>query len=141
MTCRCFTTDVTERYLYGKLPRWQSTICRVLEGGGGTLTDQTTKGGGNSVGSTQLGGPGFTSPKSADVRLKEHQRYIRLEHPEKSALAEHSINQGHRILFHDASIINASAKYMDRIVREAIDVVLHPFNMNKEDGFCLSRLW
>jgi hypothetical protein len=28
---------------------------------------------------------------------------------------------------------------MDRIVREAIEVVLHPLNMNKEDGSCLSN--
>jgi hypothetical protein len=30
-------------------------------------------------------------------RLKEHQRHIRLEHPDKSAVAEHSIELGHRI--------------------------------------------
>jgi hypothetical protein len=52
---------------------------------------------------------------------------------------EHSINQGYP--FHDASILNTSARCMDRIVREAIDVVLHPLNMNKEDGLWLSRLW
>jgi hypothetical protein len=75
-----------------------------------------------------------------DIRLKEHQRHIRLEHLDKSAVAEHSINQGHRILFHNACILNTSARYMDCIVREATEVVLCPFNMNKEDGFCLSRL-
>jgi hypothetical protein len=72
-----------------------------------------------------------------DVRLKDHQCHIRLEHPDKSAVAEHNINQGHRILFHDASILNM--RYMDRIVRDAIEVVLHPFNTNKEDGFRLSK--
>jgi hypothetical protein len=30
---------------------------------GGTLSNQTTKGGGNSTGTTQLGGCGFTSQK------------------------------------------------------------------------------
>jgi hypothetical protein len=34
--------------------------------------------------------------RSVDVRLKEYQRHIRLEHLDKSAVAEHSINQGHR---------------------------------------------
>jgi hypothetical protein len=76
-----------------------------------------------------------------DVRLKDHQCHSRLEHPDKSAVAEHNINQGHRIPFLDASVLNTSAKYMDRIVREATEVVLHPFNMNKEYDFCLSRLW
>jgi hypothetical protein len=27
--------------------------------------------------------------RSVDIRLKEHQLYIRLEHPDKSAVAEH----------------------------------------------------
>jgi hypothetical protein len=47
--------------------------------------------------------------RSVDVRLKEHQCYILLEHPDKSAIVEHSI-KGQRILFLDASILNMSAK-------------------------------
>jgi hypothetical protein len=61
--------------------------------------------------------------RSVDIRLKEQQCHIQLEHPDKSAIAEHSINQGHT-LFHDASILNTSARYMDRTVREAFEVVL-----------------
>jgi hypothetical protein len=49
--------------------------------------------------------------------------------------------QGHCILFLDASILNMSARYMDQIVRDATEVVLHPFSMNKEDSFCLNRLY
>jgi hypothetical protein len=30
---------------------------------------------------------------------------------------------------------------MDRNVREAVEVVIHPFSMNKEGGFWLSRVW
>jgi hypothetical protein len=30
---------------------------------------------------------------------------------------------------------------MDRIVREAIEIELQPYNMNKEEGFCLSKSW
>jgi hypothetical protein len=43
--------------------------------------------------------------RSVDTRLKEHQRHVRLEHPEKSAVAEHSVDLGHRILFHNTSIL------------------------------------
>jgi hypothetical protein len=68
--------------------------------------------------------------RSVDVRLKEHQRHIRLEHPKKSDVAEYSLNQRHRILFHDAAILNTSARYMDGVVRKTIEVVFHPFNMN-----------
>jgi hypothetical protein len=34
---------------------------------------------------------------SADTRLKEHQLHIRLEHPDTSAMAEHSVDLGHHI--------------------------------------------
>jgi hypothetical protein len=30
---------------------------------------------------------------------------------------------------------------MDRIVREAIEIELHPYNINREGGFCPSILW
>jgi hypothetical protein len=79
--------------------------------------------------------------RSVDTRLKEHQRHVRLEHPEKSAVAEHSVDLGHRILFHCTSILATKSRYMDRIVREAIEIELHPNNMNREMGFCLSSSW
>jgi hypothetical protein len=78
---------------------------------------------------------------SVDIRLKEHQRHIRLEHPDKSAIAEHSNNQGHRIQFHNASILATKTRYMDRTFREAIEIELHPYNINREGGFCLSKPW
>jgi hypothetical protein len=34
-----------------------------------------------------------------------HQRHIRLEQPDNSAVAEYCIDSGHRILFHDISIL------------------------------------
>jgi hypothetical protein len=79
--------------------------------------------------------------RSVDIRLKLHQRHIRLKHPDKSAVAEHSIDQGHRIQFHNASILATKTRYMDRTVMEAIEIELHPYNINREGGFFLSKSW
>jgi hypothetical protein len=31
--------------------------------------------------------------------------------------------------------------YMDRIIKEAIEIKLHPDNINRDGGFILSRAW
>jgi hypothetical protein len=42
---------------------------------------------------------------SMDTRVKEHQQHISLEHPAKSATAEHGINSGQHIQLHYTSIL------------------------------------
>ncbi|PNF15534.1 hypothetical protein B7P43_G16534 [Cryptotermes secundus] len=79
--------------------------------------------------------------RSVDMRLKEHQRHIRFEQPDKSAVAEHGIDLGHRIQLQNTSILATKTCYMDRIIREAIEIQLHPGNKNREGGFCLSKSW
>jgi hypothetical protein len=56
------------------------------------------------------------------TRLKEHQWHIQLEHPDKSAIAEHSVNSGHHIQFHNTSILTTKPGYMDHIIRVAIEI-------------------
>jgi hypothetical protein len=78
---------------------------------------------------------------SVDIRLKEHQRYIRLEQPEKSAVADHRIYYGYRIQFYNSFIVTTKTRYIHRISREAIEIELYPYNINREGGFCLSKSW
>jgi hypothetical protein len=56
-------------------------------------------------------------------------------------MAEHSINLGHHIQLHHTAILSTEPRYLDHIIREVIEIKHHPNNMNRENGFCLSKSW
>lgn len=74
-----------------------------------------------------------------NTRLKENYQHICLEHTNKSAGAEHSINLGHNIQLHNTSIFSAEPRYTDHIIRGRMQIELQPSNMNLKNGFCLSN--
>jgi hypothetical protein len=78
--------------------------------------------------------------RSIETRCKEHMRDIRLDQPEKTEVAEHSINTGHQIDF-NVSVLDRASGYMDRLVKEVIQIRLKHKNFNKDNGFTLSRAW
>ena len=55
------------------------------------------------------------SGRTIQHRIKEHGRHIRLMHPEKSALAEHSISYDHQINLQNAKLLSSKTGYMDRL--------------------------
>jgi hypothetical protein len=63
--------------------------------------------------------------RSIEARCKEHMRHICLDQPEKSAVAEHSVNTGHQIDFSNITVWDRTLGYMNRVVKEATHIRLN----------------
>jgi len=56
-------------------------------------------------------------------------------------MAKHGINLGHHTRFQDTGILAIRSRHMEQIIREAVEIGFHPSDMNRKDGFTLSKSW
>jgi hypothetical protein len=75
---------------------------------------------------------------STDARVGEYHWHLPSSSGQ-SAVVGHSINLEHHIQLQNINIL--SNKSLNHIMRHAIEIKFHPYNMNREDGFCLSKSW
>jgi hypothetical protein len=67
-------------------------------------------------------------------------RHLRLGQPDKSAVVQHALETGHRVEFNNTCRLARTQGFMDRIINEAIEIKLHPDNINRDGGYKL-RAW
>ena len=79
--------------------------------------------------------------RSIQLRLKEHSADIIHECTKKYALAEHSITSEHHICIEDAKVIVGIDYYTKQLMRESTEIEKHPKNINRDDGWKLSKSW
>ncbi|XP_059066646.1 uncharacterized protein LOC131857886 [Cryptomeria japonica] len=75
------------------------------------------------------------------TRIKEHSADIKHERALKSALAEHSTTTKHHICLEDTQVLCRENNFFKRKVKEAIAIIQHPSNLNRDDGLNLSISW
>ena len=74
-------------------------------------------------------------------RISEHERDLRMQYFDKSAVAQHALENNHHIVFDEARLIDRARNYWDRIRREAIEMKLQHNNFNKDSGLHISKAW
>jgi hypothetical protein len=79
--------------------------------------------------------------RSFQVRIKEHEADIRNERTRTSALAEHSLKTKHHVCLEDTKILAKEDHYYKRRLREALEIIKHPNNMNRDGGLEVSSFW
>ena len=74
-------------------------------------------------------------------RIKEHDQDIRLARIETSAVSEHAHNTGYKPLCNEVKFINRDPYYCTRRVKEAIHIILHLNNINRDSGIEIPEAW
>ena len=75
------------------------------------------------------------------VRIKEHDRDVRLARTQTSAVSEHTLETGHYPIWNEVKFIDRNPHWYTRRVKEAIHIRLHPNNINRNGGIEIPEAW
>jgi hypothetical protein len=64
-----------------------------------------------------------------------------LYQPDKSAVAEHSTESGHRIKFHETEVPAKTSRLHGPTCQRSTEIESNPDNIKREKGFKLSKVW
>ena len=78
--------------------------------------------------------------RTLNVRLKEHQRCCRNLESQKSAVAQHAIEEDDRIDWDQSTVIDREQKWHTRRLKEALHIRTHN-NFNQDQGLAISPIW
>ena len=72
-----------------------------------------------------------------------HEHVVDLKHnrSHSSALAEHAEKTNHHICIEDAKVITRIDHFHHRKLREALEIEKTSANLNRDDGWLVSRCW
>ena len=79
--------------------------------------------------------------RSIQQRMNEHVADLRHGRTKSSVLAEHVDKTKHQVCIEEARVVAKVAQFHHRKFREAIEIERRPMNLNRDDGWKISRSW
>ena len=79
--------------------------------------------------------------RSINQRICEHAADIKHGRSCSSTLAEHAEKTNHHICIEEAKVIARIDHFHHRKLREALEIEKRPVNLNRDDGWIISRCW
>ena len=74
-------------------------------------------------------------------RMKEHERDTRLVRTQTCTVSEHANKNGHHPLWNKVKFVDRDSHWSTRGVKEAIRIILHPDNINRDKGIEIPEAW
>lgn len=75
--------------------------------------------------------------RTTRTRIEEHKRALRLDQPEKSAMAEHALTTGHDVDWAGVEVVDREDHWLKRRWKEAIAIKTHGASLNRDQGLIL----